>query len=387
MKGLAATATLLATTAIMFSALTAENNGFFSRPQIKEHEGACSTTDINAPTDKFPAYNPGDKYEALVKNGFDLYKTGVYEYGIYINQHTWNGSYFNYDVTRNFNGNPSRVIFDADGLPMVHYEPLPESGYAGGYEYNPTTLAQFALMSHAKYLKGQTSELTVFLKAIRKLLAMQDANGGFAYPFPYHHFQNAKAYPPGWTSAIAQGQALSALARAYDITGDGRYLDAGNKALALLLTPVTEGGSRNSLVALDPSLTEYAIFEEYPVVTPDTKSNYTVNGFMHVIIGLYDWSNVTAAGPSASQALAYYRCSLTTLKKVVPLADLNGFSAYDLGHVVYGRPPKIHPSYHDTHVYMLYTLYLMTRDTWFKTWADKWARDVDPKLTMYKQSH
>ncbi|MDW3683121.1 D-glucuronyl C5-epimerase family protein [Cupriavidus sp. CV2] len=347
----------------------------------------CRASDASAPGDHYPLYDPRTKYETSVASGLaqyvDFIGAGTLTYAKYINQHTWNGKYFNYDVTRDYSGNPAVVIFDAKGLPKVNYAPVPEANYKGGYEYNPTTLAQFALMAHARYLDGKANQLPLFLNAVDKLISMQDAKGGFEYPFPYHHFQNSKPYLPGWISAISQGQALSALARAYDVTGDAKYLNARNKALAVLLTPIAQGGSRNTLFALDPSLTNYAIFEEYPVIAPDTKSNYTVNGFMHVLIGLYDWSNVTSAGASADSARTYFRCGLTTLKKVVPYADLNGFSAYDLGHIIYGRDPKVHPSYHETHVYMLYTLYLMTKDQWFLIWAKKWARNIDPTYARY----
>ncbi|GAB3629035.1 hypothetical protein PTE30175_04225 [Pandoraea terrae] len=335
--------------------------------------------------EQFPNYDPGNRYWKIVTDGVNSYLGEHYEYSIYINAHQWDGRYFNYNVTKNFEGNPARVIFDNDGLPKVKYEAVPEANYAGGFEYNPTTLIQFALMEHAKYLAGDKSQLPVLLRAIDKLLSMQNASGGFEYPFPYHHFQNVNTYMPGWTSAIAQGQALSLLARAYSLTGNKAYIEAGDKALAFLLTDTKAGGSRDSLASLSPSLSRYVMFEEYPIVPPDTKSNYTVNGFIHTLIGLHDWSYVKEAGDDATIAGGYFACGLATLKMIVPYADIGGFSAYDLGHVIYKRNPIVNPSYHDTHIYMLYTLHNLTNDPFFKEWADRWAMDVDPELKYYKK--
>ena len=39
--------------------------------------------------------------------------------------------------------------------------------------------------------------------------------------------------PPGWYSAMGQGQGMSTLVRAFNLTGDKKYLETAEKALHL----------------------------------------------------------------------------------------------------------------------------------------------------------
>lgn len=330
-----------------------------------------------------PAYNPGDRYKNPASQGVRDYAKEHFDYSAYLNRHTWNGKYFNYDVTRSFSGDPRHVITDEYGLPKVLYYPVRALKYPGGFEYNPTTIAQYGLMNHAKYLAGDQSAKAGMLLAANKLIEMQGRTGGFEYPFPYQHYQNARPYRRGWTSALAQSQALSLFARVYAITGDEKYTQAGDTALTFLLKPMKEGGAQSTLAGLDPSLSNYVMFEEYPTSRRDHKLNYTVNGLMHTLIGLYDWSHVDAAKTHAA-AREYFDCGAASLKKIIPYAEIGGFSAYDLDHVIFKRRPLVNPAYHLVHIYMLFAMFDLTKDDFFRDWALKWAKEVDPNLSEYQ---
>lgn len=84
---------------------------------------------------------------------------------------------------------------------------------------------------------------------------------------------------------MAQGVALSALARAYNATKDARYLEAGERSLAFISVEKKDGGAKTSLADLHPSLKGYVYFLEYQT-EPDV---YTLNGYMFALLGLYDW--------------------------------------------------------------------------------------------------
>lgn len=48
--------------------------------------------------------------------------------------------------------------------------------------------------------------------------------------------------PPGWYSAMAQGQAMSLLVRAYLLTHDAKYLKAAVEAMKLFEISSEQGG-------------------------------------------------------------------------------------------------------------------------------------------------
>ena len=257
---------------------------------------------------------------------------------------------------------PDELSFDADQTPRTSYR--------GKLVYNPVTIALYALSMHGRFVQGQVSARDGFLHAANHLISMQDALGALRFPFAWHYYFAAKDYAPGWCSAMAQGLALSVFARAYHITGDRRYIQAGDKALAFLLVPVSQGGVRGSLANVDPALGKAVIFEEYPA----NPSAHTLNGFMYTILGLYDWSSVP--GQDAEQAHQYFDTSLNTLRSILPYYDLGGFTAYDLSHLIRKSPPHVGVSYHGVHVFLLHALVSITADEQLKYFETRWASYV-----------
>ncbi|CAK5083228.1 unnamed protein product [Meloidogyne enterolobii] len=77
----------------------------------------------------------------------------------------------------------------------------------------------------------------IFLKVAEWLLKHQDDRGGWPIPveriFNKDEEENKLFLPAGWYSAMAQGHALSFLARAFNATGDERFLLAGERACDL----------------------------------------------------------------------------------------------------------------------------------------------------------
>ncbi|GFS06154.1 D-glucuronyl C5-epimerase [Elysia marginata] len=85
--------------------------------------------------------------------------------------------------------------------------------------------------------------------------------------------------PPNWYSAMGQGQAMSALVRAYNLTGDRKYLVAAERALYLFTLGSEEGGVRARFMG------QLDWYEEYPTVPT---SSFVLNGFIFSMMGLYD---------------------------------------------------------------------------------------------------
>lgn len=274
------------------------------------------------------------------------------------------GKYLNYSIT-NTHRNNERVIFDDEGVPLVNYE--------GKFYSNAVTTSQVALAHYEYFLKSnQEKDKIFFLNITKKLISTQDDDGALRYPFAYKHYLENKPYKPGWISGMAQGQYLSVLARAYHLTGDNQYLIKGRKALRFLLTPIPDGGPMTTLEDLDSSLTQYVFFEEY-ITNP---CSYTLNGFMFTLLGLYDWSKADPSTEYSNLASQYFNEGIRTLQNILPYYDINGFSAYDLGHLFHEKPPHLVPRYHAVHLYLLHALHLITSNPILAHFEKYWSASV-----------
>jgi hypothetical protein len=270
-----------------------------------------------------------------------------------------NGDYFASHLAR----------YSSDGEIELDREGLPKSVYLGKAYYNPVTLSQYALSLYGRYLKGEKNQLKPFRAAVEKLLTMQSPDGGFSYPIELHH--QSPPLKPGWRSAMAQGQVLSVLSRAHRVFKDPRYLRAGDLAMSNLQKSVRKGGTRSTLADLDPSLSHYVWFPEYPY----EKIIYTLNGYMFTLIGLYDWSRVGATtSPTAQKD---FEAGILTLEKVIPYYDVDGYSAYDLGHMQQDKHPYVPPSYKNIHIHLLHGLNSLVSSPVLKHFEATWTRKVD----------
>lgn len=315
---------------------------------------------------RWPDFSLNSNYKNLVKKSLLEYKQQGKSYKQYLSGYRTFGDYLNYGTQANIRKSRRDVKFDADGIPLIKYKQ--------GYYYNPVAVAQYALSMYGKYLQGEDT-LKAFKAAVERLLVMQDKVGAFRYPFAFKYYLTGEVYQPGWVSGMAQGQALSVLARAYHLTKDRRYLKAGNAALQFLLTPVKNGGVMSTLEYLHSSLKDYITFEEY-IAKP---SSYTLNGFMFTLLGLYDWWQINPKKIVGEHKVAkqYFYRGIDTLKHILPYYDIGGFTAYDLGHIIYRREPHIGISYHNVHIYLLHALHSITGNLWFNYFKSIWVSYVE----------
>lgn len=291
------------------------------------------------------------KHAVYVGTGLD-YKSRFQDYN-------YDGDYLNYSSTK-ASWNHGRLKQDDEGIPTVRY--------GKEYQYNPITIAQYALSEYGRALND--GDYSQFRKAVEKLLTMQDESGAFRYNFEYKHYAQSEPYSKGWVSGMAQGQVLSVFSRAYQLDKDPRFLVAGNKALDFLMTPVSAGGPKTNLGDIDPSLTDYTFFQEY-ITEPHV---YTLNGFMFTMLGLYDWYKTTGS----TQAREALLDSKDTLVKILPYYDFEVISSYDLSYLTHGREvPAINPSYHAVHITLLKALHSISANRTLKEYMDKWAEYVE----------
>ncbi|MDY0341353.1 MAG: D-glucuronyl C5-epimerase family protein, partial [Coriobacteriia bacterium] len=165
---------------------------------------------------------------------------------------------------------------DTDGVPLVDYTIF--GGTESGVK-NPITTAQYALGLYEEYLvDGEVSAREAFLTQADWLVSIQSDDGGFYFEFDLP----SRALKAPWLSAMAQGEGMSVLVRAYYETDDERYLEAAELALRPLRLPIADGG----LMHTD----ETGVWlEEYPTDPPA----HVLNGAIFTVFGLRDLVRAT----------------------------------------------------------------------------------------------
>ncbi|GAV05488.1 hypothetical protein RvY_15613 [Ramazzottius varieornatus] len=206
-----------------------------------------------------------------------------------------------------------------------------------------------------------TAHSELFYLAAEWLVKYQDEEGG--WPIWVKRRLGEAELAPGWYSAMAQGQAMSTLTRAYKRTGQMKYLEAAVRALDLFKKPSSEGGI--TAVFMD----KYEWYEEYPT----TPSSFVLNGFIYALLGLYDVSHVSTGG-YRKRARQLFDEGVVSLKALLPLFDTGSGSSYDLRHfTLKGAPNLARWDYHATHVTQLLVMNSIHPDPMFAEFAERWS--------------
>ncbi len=235
------------------------------------------------------------------------------------------------------------------------------------FVYQPTTIAQYALWLYSDYLHDRPLARAFRINA-DKLLDFQQADGSLRAEF------DLKSWSPplsnGWTSGIAQAQAISAWLRAYKLFGDDKYLEAAKRAASFMLRDTASGGCLDSLAGIDPSLSRLPIVQEYP----GHLDTYTLNDACFAVLALYDLREHDSSVDCPLQKL------LETLSLVLPYYSVAGFSAYDLRHIVQGSPPYLDPSYHMLNTALIWAIDTVSPMLALSQAWQTWAQTVNQPL-------
>jgi len=256
--------------------------------------------------------------------------------------------------------------FDGKGIPMLDY------GRKIGKQCNPIAISQYGLAHYNVFKKtGLKKNFEVFIKQADWLVKSLELNG-FGVKVWMHHFDwdYFKKLENPWYSGLAQGQAISTLARAYSETKEIKYLEAANIAFDSLLKNIDNGGV--SYVDKESNIW----IEEY-ITNPPT---HILNGFIWALWGVFDYYLLTGN----NKAIDFYNACLKTIKKNLYRYDIGFWSLYDLA------PTKIKPIsshfYHKLHVVQLKILYILTGDIFFNDYAKKWEKYQNNLLFNYISS-
>jgi putative cell wall-binding protein len=233
---------------------------------------------------------------------------------------------------------------DADGIVLARY--------SWGTEYNPVTISQAAMGLYSEYLStGSSAKRDLFFKHADWLVNHQTADGLWLYTFAFG------GQPVPWWSAMAEGQAMSALVRAYRLTGDAKYSGAATKALATFRRLQTNRG----VMSIDNGFNWY---EEY--MPP--YSRHTLNGFMFALIGVWDYR--LTFGDTISGSI--YEQGINTLVHELHRFDTGSWSCYSFRSD--GRCNLASIGYHQIHVAELHYFARLTGESSLETRAQRWEQ-------------
>jgi len=242
--------------------------------------------------------------------------------------------------------------FDDKGIPMLDYH-----GKIGR-QYNPIAIAQWGLGNYNQFCRTKSRERqSKFLLASDWLCQHleQNADGILVWN---HHFDWEYRTPlrAPWYSALAQGQGISLLVRAYRENNDTGYLRAAEQVFASFQKDTNAGG----VAFTDQNNNLW--FEEY-IVTPPT---HILNGFIWATWGIYDFFLATR-NPSAQQLLAG---AVKTLRENLEDYDLDFWSLYEQSGT--SLPMVASPFYHRLHIVQLRVMHKITGESIFASYADRW---------------
>jgi len=242
--------------------------------------------------------------------------------------------------------------YDASGIPLLDYR-----GQLGP-QYNPIAIAQYGLGNYNLWRRTNDSARRKKFFLVADWLCTHLEPNAHGLQVWQHHFdwEYRDTLKAPWYSALAQGQGISVLVRAYKETQESRYLDAAKRALASFYTPMAEGG-----VAFTDERGDLW-FEEY-IVSPPT---HILNGFIWAAWGVHDY--FLATRDSSAQAL--FSRAVQTLLHNLDRYDLGFWSLYEQSGT---RLPMVaSPFYHQLHIVQLRILDRLTGEDAFAQFANRW---------------
>lgn len=245
--------------------------------------------------------------------------------------------------------------YDTAGVPVLDYFG------SIGKQYNPCAISQWGLGAYQHWKRGAALCRSVFLKAADWLIANlaedRQGRGFWWYEFDFDAYGLKKP----WSSALAQGQGISLLLRAYLATQDQTYLLAADKACRAMLSPVEDGG----LLLRDGGNT---FLEEVVAERPTA----ILDGLIFAVFGLRDYCLVRTENDIARGVLD--DC-IRTIERLLPSYDLGYWSRADL----YADDPPMPASgfYHGLHVAQLRVLADITGSRVFGDYSRRWAAMAD----------
>lgn len=242
----------------------------------------------------------------------------------------------------------------------------------GGRLYDhPVIQSQWGLMTLEAYRRQGLPRLLTTARAQADRQVERHVTSRRAWFFPYR-FDFALARRHGfverapWYSGMAQGEALSLfsqLAQLPEVEPAARqvYRSAARATFRSLLRRPSRGNPWVSMV----DARGYLWLQEYPN-RKVAASDYTFNGHVFALLGLYDYYRLTG---SRLAAALFDGAATTALHYAKVIRRPGGLSSYCVPHNVFRE------HYHSIHISLLRQLHWLTGDQRFSAWARRFSAD------------
>jgi hypothetical protein len=225
--------------------------------------------------------------------------------------------------------------------------------------YHPIRIAQFALQRYGIWTgtqrPGARDDFLAQAAWLRDHQQPTGVPGLYAFEFPWSKY-GAGA---GWTSAMAQGEAISVLLRAHGLEPRDGYADAALRAAQPFRTEIARGGV---VWESGPEL----FFEEIA----NEHAPHVLNGCIFALWGVWElWKRTDEPWLQ----IQIERC-VTTLAAWIPRFDTGWWTRYSLLLSATDRPHLATLKYHQFHIAQMRVLATMFERPLFAQTAERWAR-------------
>lgn len=206
---------------------------------------------------------------------------------------------------------PASAAYGRNGPYLDYATVVPLGKHGKPPTATPVTVAQYGLQAAATFsVTGRRAYREDALQAADWLVRNQSRGGGWGYRSAF----TVRGFPPlqrGWVSAMAQGQAMSLLWRAYRLKPRRSY----RRAALLALRPFRRSVARGGVVS---DFDGVPWFEEFPTVP----GSHVLNGYGFSLLGLYD------VAPWSRRAGNLFRTGAASLGRRIGRFDRPGGSYY-----------------------------------------------------------
>lgn len=265
------------------------------------------------------------------------------------------------DLDKSLGEDFSEYKFNDQGIPKARRSDVSET------LYGPVTICQYALYNFNQFIRtGNIEAKQKFL--IQANWLCENFNVGpnnsvvwyYQYDIPFYKLRKP------WISGMAQGEALSVLLRAFQITKDEAYFNLANKAWNIFSVSVENGG----VITTYPDGAK--IIEEYPTLP----GSCVLNGFIFALFGVYDFWILT----QDQQYRHLFEDCIESLKKNLKRYDTSYWTLYDLW-----KPLRLTARfYHRLHIVLLKVLFDITKEKFFLDTSERWISYLKNPLCNIK---
>jgi hypothetical protein len=218
-----------------------------------------------------------------------------------------------------------------DGIIQINYPVTNKNAPNVGLQYHPTIIAAYALSQFNMFIESRDTQLKKnFLKYTDWLVGnLIDRDRFAAWNFNFNWESPGYKCKAPWISSMTQGMGISALVRAWELTGNSKYITAAERALTAFEVPISSGGLLRTNKKGD---TWYE-------GTPSLIGAQVLNQVLFSLIGLYEMKRST--GNIKAEEL--FDRGIVTIRKHLRDFDFNllffKWSKYD-NRLLFGPDPK-----------------------------------------------